>query len=81
VKKQNVTVALPIALLRKAKALAASRGSSVSEMLRSALEREVESNHEYRRAMAEALEALENGCSLGTGGEAAWTRDELHERT
>jgi hypothetical protein len=50
-------------------------------MLRSALEREVESKLEYRRAMGEALDDLDSGLSLGTGGRASWTRDELHERS
>jgi len=80
VKSQNVTISLPIPLLRQAKALAAKRGTSVSAMLRAALAREVEAGQDYARAMAEALEDLEQGFALGTGGRATWTRDELHER-
>jgi hypothetical protein len=77
---RNVTLALPVTLLRKVKKLAVDSDSSVSGLLTSALERIVDEKDEYGRARRRFLARMRKGYDLGTNGRIAWTRDELHER-
>ncbi len=77
---QNVTLALPRSLLRKAKILAVERHTSLSGLLTQALTDLVGGADAYEEARRSALGALEHPPNLGTGGRATWTRDELHER-
>ena len=76
--KQNVTVSLEQHTLRKAKILAAKRGTSISGMLASQIETLVGEDEAYERAERQALALLEEGFRLG--GVIRTTRDELHER-
>ena len=78
--KQNVTLSLPKALLRKAKMLAASRDESLSELLRESLETKVREASGYKKARTRQLRLLEKGLDLGTGGRIGVSRDDLHER-
>lgn len=77
---RNVTLSLPEEVLREAKVLAARRGTSVSALLAGALSELVERESGYASARERSLAAMEEGSSLGTGGEISWGRDELHER-
>lgn len=78
---QNFTVSLPRDLVRRTKVLAARRDTSVSALVREALEAAVASGQESPdSAWAEALRLMNRGFDLGTGGRTGWTRDELHER-
>lgn len=77
---QNVTLSLPRALLKRIKRVAADRDTSVSAIMTEALARVADREARYSAARRRALSALQSPSSLGTGGEAAWTRDELHER-
>jgi len=78
--KQNVTLALPVDLVRRLKVRAAERGTSISRMLTERLEEILNQDDEYERARRRILSDLEHGYDLGTGGKITWTRDELHER-
>ena len=77
---QNVTIALPRALLRKVKHLAVERETSISGLLVRALEDLVRHNDDYQEARERALHRLRNPTDLGLGDKITWTRDELHER-
>jgi hypothetical protein len=75
--RQNITIAVEQDLLRKARVLAAERGTSVSRLLADELERLVYEAEAYARAREAALADLDRGLRLG-GRPAA--RDALHER-
>jgi hypothetical protein len=76
--KANITLKLDVELLRKARTIAASEGTSVSAMLSARLEKMVRERKAYDHARVRALSRLRRGFDLG------WThpssRDELHER-
>ena len=76
--KQNVTVSLNQQTIRKAKILAARRGSSISGLLAEQIEFLVGEEEAYERAERQALALLDKGLHLG--GVIRATRDELHER-
>jgi hypothetical protein len=77
---QNVTLAIKKNVLRKAKVIAVKRQTSLSRLLNEYIEEIVTQDDEYEQAMQRQLTWLEQGFDLGTGGQATWTRDELHER-
>jgi metal-responsive CopG/Arc/MetJ family transcriptional regulator len=78
--RQNVTLSLPTALLKKAKVVAAQQGKSLSELMREALETRVNGKARYQQAMRRHLTLLASGRDLGTGGELNLSRDQIHER-
>lgn len=78
--KQNVTLALPVEMVRRLKVVAAQRGSSISRMLTERLEEILRRDDEYERGTRRILSDFEQGFDLGTQGRRTWTRDELHER-
>jgi hypothetical protein len=78
VTKQNLTVSLTRQTLRKAKILAARRGSSISGLLAEQIEILVGEEEAYERARRQATELLDQGFHLG--GVIRATRDEWHER-
>jgi hypothetical protein len=80
VKTRNITLALPEEDLRRARVLAAQRGTSVSRLLAAMLRELIEQETGYQAAMAHALASMEAGSDLGTHGRITWRRDELHER-
>jgi hypothetical protein len=75
--RQNITIAVEQDLLRKARVLAAQKGTSVSKLLSDELERLVGQADRYEKAKAEALADLNRGLRLG--GQFA-SRDILYER-
>lgn len=75
--KQNLTVQLDRETIRKAKILAAKRGTSISGFIASQIKESVQADDAYESARRTALELLERGFHLG-GGRV--NRDELHER-
>jgi hypothetical protein len=75
--RQNITIAIEQDLLRKARVLAAERGTSVSRLLADELARLVGDAVRYDEARSEALADLDRGLKLG-GRPAA--RDTLHDR-
>ncbi len=78
--RQNVTLSLPKALLRKAKMIAAKREKSLSELLRESLEEKVRQETGYKEAMERQIKLMKKGFNLGTKGQITILRDKLHER-
>jgi len=76
--KQNITVSLPRQTIRKAKILAARRGSSISGLLAEQIEILVGEEEAYERAERQAAALLDQGFHLG--GVIRASRDEWHER-
>jgi len=77
---QNVTVALPKDLLKKAKHIAIDRQTSLSGLLAKTLEEIVEKEDAYQKAKARQLNALERGFDFGLMGDINWKREDLHAR-
>jgi hypothetical protein len=76
--KQNITLAVERHLLKKARAFAAERGTSVSAMLADELHKIVARETVYEQARAKAMEQLSHPFRLG-GGKIA-NREALHDR-
>jgi hypothetical protein len=76
--KQNITLAIDRQLLKRARALAAQRGTSISGLLAAELEKLVNNDSEYQQARTRALARLASGFHLG-GGKMP-SREELHDR-
>ena len=77
---QNVTLAIPKEILRKAKILAVQRNTSLSGLLTQTLAELVAHQEGYDQARRRNLELLKNGFDFGTQGNLTWKREELHER-
>ena len=77
---QNVTLSIPKEILRKAKMIAIQRRTSLSGLLRRALEDMVSREDDYQKASAHHRAILQKGFDLGTQGMATWSREDLHER-
>jgi hypothetical protein len=76
--KQNVTISLDRQTIRKAKILAARRGTSISGLLAQQIEVLVGEEEAYERAAREAVALLDKGFHLGASPSAS--REDLHER-
>jgi predicted transcriptional regulator len=75
--RQNLTVQLDRETIRKARVLAAQRGTSVSAMVAAQIRDSVRAEEAYETARRTALELLDRGFHLGGGRPR---RDDLHER-
>jgi hypothetical protein len=75
--KRNLTVQLDDDVIRRAKVLAAKRGTSVSGLVAAELSRLVAEDERYEEAWRRARTAM--GEAAGRGGRR-WGRDELHDR-
>jgi hypothetical protein len=80
VANRNITLTLPEEDLRKARIVAAHRGTSVSGLLRDMLKELIERETAYNVARERHLAAMRQGYDLGTDGRVGHDRDELHER-
>ena len=78
--KQNVTLSIPRALLKKAKIIAASQDKSLSQLIRESLEEKVREEADYNNAQKRQLRLLKKGLNLGTKGQVKISRDDLHVR-
>ena len=78
--QQNVTIAVPKPLLKKAKILAASREQSLSELFRETLDQRVKEVEGYNKAKNRQLKLLNAGVDMGTQGKIGVKREELYER-
>jgi len=76
----NITLSLPEEDIREARILAASRGTSVSQLLARMLKELVEQETGYASARDRSLARLREGMDLGTGGHIGWSRDSVHDR-
>lgn len=79
-KTQNVTLAIPKELLRKAKIIAIQKNTSLSGLLTQTLTEMVSRQEMYEQARQHNLELLRQGFDFGTQGGLTWKREELHER-
>jgi predicted transcriptional regulator len=77
---QNITLALSKEVLRKAKLLATKRRTSMSGLMRQALEDLVSREEDYELARQRQLVLLNQGFDLNTKGYIAWKREDLYER-
>lgn len=77
---RNITLSLPDEDLRKARIVAAQRGTSVSRLLADMLKELVERETQYNVARERHLATMQAGHDLGTGGRIDRDRAELHER-
>jgi hypothetical protein len=77
---QNVTLAIPKDILRKAKILAVRRNTSLSGLLTHTLVEIVSRDEGYEQARLHNQQMLNSGFDLGTQGSIAVKREELHER-
>jgi uncharacterized protein DUF6364 len=77
-RKQNITLALDRDLLRKARAWAAHRGTSISAMLADELQKMVARESAYEQARMKAVALLDTPFHLG--GAKAGRREDLHDR-
>ncbi len=77
---QNVTLAIPKDILRKAKILAVQKNTSLSGLLTQTLADMVANHEAYDRARQRNISLLKEGLDLGTHGKTPWKREELHER-
>ena len=75
--KANITVAIEPGLLKKARAVAARRGQSVSALLADELRDLVDEDGRYTSARKRALSLFQNPLALGG---VPLRREELHER-
>jgi len=75
--KQNLTIQLDRETIRKAKVLAAKRGTSIGALVAAQIEESVQAENAYESARRHALELLDRGFHLGGGRP---DRDDLHER-
>ena len=77
---QNVTLAIPKDILRKAKILAVQKNTSLSGLLTQTLSELVANQEAYEQARQRNIALIDSGLDLGTQGKIYWKRDELHER-
>jgi len=75
--KRNVTLQLDDEVIRRAKVLAAKRGTSVSGLVAAELVRLVAEDDRYEEAWRQARKAM--GDASGRGGRR-WDREDLHDR-
>lgn len=73
--KTNLTVQLDPDVIRRAKILAAKRGTSVSALVARQIAELVAQDERYERAHQEALRAM---ATAGPGGGRTWTRDDIY---
>jgi post-segregation antitoxin (ccd killing protein) len=75
--KRNLTVQLDDETIEQARAVAARRGTSVSQLVAHQIEELVEENQRYEEAWAAAREAM---AGAEPHGGRSWTREELYDR-
>lgn len=78
--RQNITLSMPKAVIKKAKALALKKEKSLSALIRESLEEQIRRDTGYKEAMEAEIKLMEKGLHLGTGGRMPCSREELHER-
>ncbi len=76
--KRNITLAIDKPLLKRARAIAGQRGTSISTLLAQELGRLVDREAAYAQARTKALAHLENSFHLG--GTGIPDREALHDR-
>jgi hypothetical protein len=62
---QNLTIKLPVDTIRRAKIIAAERGTSISALVAEKIEEAIGEDAEYQAARRRAVQWLEQGWHLG----------------
>ena len=75
--RKNLTIQLEEEVVRRARVVAAKRGTSVSQLVARELTELVDEDARYEDARRRAARLLE---AAAPRGGRSWTRDELHER-
>ena len=78
--KQNITLAIPKNILRKAKKMAIDHNTSLSGLMVELLTDLVEQEERYAMAKQKHLAWLAHSADLGTDGNINWSRESLYER-
>jgi Family of unknown function (DUF6364) len=78
--RQNITLALPKDLIKRAKSMAVSQDKSISQLLKETLEKRLRTESSFRSAKRRQLILLKQGFDLGSNGHITATRESLHER-
>ena len=78
--RQNITLALPKELIKRAKSMAVSEDKSISQLLKETLEKRLKDETKFKSAKRRQLALLKQGFDLGTKGQMTATRETLHER-
>ena len=78
--RQNITLALPKDLIRRAKSMAVSEDKSISQLLKETLEKRLKDETNFKSAKRRQLALLEQGFDLDAKGHMTATREMLHER-
>lgn len=78
--RQNITLSIPRATLKKAKHLAVAKEESLSGLLTQFIEELVSQDESYKEAQQRQLIVMEKGLDFGLQGKITWSREELHER-
>ena len=78
--RQNITLALPKSLIKRAKLVAASEDKSISQLLKETLEKRLRTETNFKSAKRRQLALMKQGFDLGTKGHIKATREFLHER-
>jgi plasmid stability protein len=73
--KTNLTLQLDEDVIRRAKVVAAKRGTSVSALVARELDALVAEDERYEAAQQRALELMANAKPMGGGN---WTRDDIY---
>lgn len=73
--KTNLTLQLDNDVIRRAKVVAAKRGTSVSALVARQLDELVDEDERYEEARRRAVELMENPKALGGRN---WTRDDIY---
>ena len=76
--KQNITLSIDNALIRKSKIIAAQRETSVSKMLSDKLEKLIQRTEQYELAKRKAIVNFKKGFHFG--GRITVSREAHHER-
>lgn len=78
--RQNVTLSLPKALLKRAKVMAARQEKSLSKFLKESLEEKIRGSTGYKQAMERQVRLMRKGFDLGIKDRIGISREGIHER-
>ncbi len=78
--KRNVTLSVPVDLLKRVKYLAVQRETSMSQLVLDALAQLVQQEDTYEASRRRARRQLQETVDRGTERPYAWSRSELHDR-
>lgn len=80
VEKRNVTLSLPAPLLKKFRVHAAKRGTSMSQLMESAISKMILDEDDVVERTKRMVERMRNSPVRGVGDNITWTRDEIYDR-